>query len=127
MKILRKFNTQENVKKLSIFILLLAFSLTYYNNNIKAQEYQLNYELINTKDMAMVTNPEKKETSKQTMSIFQIYKQMTTQSNNQDGALVPVALPAKNNSVANLVSSNRSGPYNKLCFCFPFCLRYYKL
>ena len=73
MKILRKFNTQENVKKLSIFILLLAFSLTYYNNNIKAQEYQLNYELINTKDMAMVTNPEKKETSKQTMRIFQIY------------------------------------------------------
>ena len=107
MKILRKFNTQENVKKLSIFILLLAFSLTYYNNNIKAQEYQLNYELINTKDMAMVTNPEKKESSKQTMSIFQIYKQMTTLNNNQDGTLVPVDLPAKNNSVATLEAPKR--------------------
>ena len=59
MKILRKLNTHENIKKISIFILLVAFSLTYYNNNIKAQEYQLNYELINTKDMAMASIPEK--------------------------------------------------------------------
>ena len=85
MKILRKLNTQENIKKLSIFILLVAFSLTYYNNNIKAQEYQLNYELINTKDMAMATIPEKEETSNHTMSIFQIYKQMITPDKNQDG------------------------------------------
>ena len=107
MKILKKLNTQENIKKISIFIFLVAFSLTYYNNNIKAQEYQLNYELINTKDMAIASIPEKENKSNQTMSIFQIYKQMTASSENQDGALVPVALPVKNNSVATLEAPKR--------------------
>ena len=107
MKILRKLNTQENIKKLSVFILLIAFSLTYYNNNIKAQDYQLNYELINTKDMAMATNPEKETAPSKTMSIFQIYKQMTTPNKNQDGELVAVELPVKNNSAATLEAPKR--------------------
>ena len=53
MKILRKLNKRETLEKISIIILLVAFGLTYYKNNIETKAYQLKYEIINTKDMAM--------------------------------------------------------------------------
>ena len=78
MKILRKLNKRETLEKISIIILLVAFGLTYYKNNIETKAYQLKYEIINTKDMAMANVAEKKQTktTENTNSVFQIYKQM---------------------------------------------------
>ena len=78
MRVLRRLKTEENIKRISIFLLLISFVLTYYVGSIKHEDYELKYEIINTKDMAMTNVAEKVNTSKDTKtnSIFQIYKQM---------------------------------------------------
>lgn len=104
MKVLKSLNTTENIKKISILLILISFFLIYYKNNIKQQSFQLNYELINTKDMAMVSVPEKKNvtSSEHANSIFQIYKQMKTGQYKSEDKLVRVSLPTKTNTVATL-------------------------
>lgn len=109
MKVQKILENKEVIKKASIFILLISFIMVYYQNNIAHQTYQLQYELINTKDMAPVEVAEKKETEKsnKTNSIFQIYKQMKSGTNVQKESPVPVSLPAKKNTVATLSTPKR--------------------
>lgn len=106
MKVLKRINTTENIKKLSIFLILISFFLIYYKNNIKQQSFQLNYELINIKDMAITSVPKKKKvtSNEQANSIFQIYKQMKTGQYKSEDKLVGVSLPTKTNTVATLES-----------------------
>ena len=109
MRLLKRIKKKENLKRLSITILLIAFMLTYYKNNIKPQNYQLQYEIINTKDMAMVNVAEKKETESKdkTNSVFQIYKEMKNGTYTQKESPVEVALPSKKNTVATLQAPKR--------------------
>lgn len=109
MKILRKLNKRETLEKISIIILLVAFGLTYYKNNIETKAYQLKYEIINTKDMAMANVAEKKqtETKENTNSVFQIYKQMKNGTYEQKESPVEVALPARKNTVSTLSKPKR--------------------
>ena len=84
MNIINKLLTQQNIKRLSIIILLVSFILVYYNKSLTPQTMQLEYELINTKDMAMVKVAEKKTTTNNkdgSKSVFQIYKEMKTFTN----------------------------------------------
>lgn len=103
---MRKFlSNKENIKKLSFVILLVSFSLVYYQYNITTSAYTLDYELINTKDMAMVEVPEKtgnQTTSDETDNVFQIYKQMKSGTYEQKESPVAVSLPSKNNTAATM-------------------------
>lgn len=109
MKLLKILKTNENIKKISLFLLLIAVCLIYYEKNLKKQDYQLNYEIINTKDMAMAKVPEKleNETTHKTNSVFQIYKQMKSGSYLQKESPIEVSLPARENSVVTLPAPKR--------------------
>lgn len=100
---------KEVVKKISIFLLLISFTLVYYQYNLKQEEFSLDYELINTKDMAMVAVPEKKKTSskEKSNSVFAIYKEMKNGTYEQQESPVAVSLPAKSNTVATLETPKR--------------------
>lgn len=103
MKILRKLNKKEIIKKVSIFLLLVAFMLSYYKNNLNVQSYTIDYEIINTKDMAMVSVPEKTDSSsEESKNVFDIYKEMTSGTHETTESPVAVSLPVKNNTVATL-------------------------
>ena len=71
MKVQKILENKEVIKKASIFILLISFIMVYYQNNIAHQTYQLQYELINTKDMAPVEVAEKKETERSEKAVEQ--------------------------------------------------------
>ena len=95
MNIINKLLTQQNIKRLSIIILLVSFILVYYNKSLTPQTMQLEYELINTKDMAMVKVAEKKTTTNNkdgSKSVFQIYKEMKTGNYETESTLTPVSL-----------------------------------
>lgn len=100
---------KEIVKKISIFLLLISFTLVYYQYNLKQEEFSLDYELINTKDMAMVAVPEKKKTSskEKSNSVFAIYKEIKNGTYEQQESPVAVSLPAKSNTVATLEAPKR--------------------
>lgn len=109
---MRKFlSNKENVKKLSFAIFLASFSLVYYKYNITTSAFTLDYELINTKDMAMVEVPEKKDkentNAEETNNVFQIYKQMQSGTYQQKESPVAVPLPSKNNTVATMEAPRR--------------------
>ena len=109
MKIQKMLENKGIMKKISICLLLISFTLVYYKNNIAHQEYQLQYELINTKDMAPAEVSEKKQTknSNKTNSIFQIYKQMKSGTYQQKETPIPISMPAKQNTVAALETPKR--------------------
>lgn len=104
MRVLRRLKTEENIKRISIFLLLISFALTYYMDSVKHEDYELKYEIINTKDMAMANVTEKANTSKDTKtnSIFQIYKQMKSGTYVEKESPQEVALPVRNSSTATL-------------------------
>lgn len=109
MKLLIKIKRKTSVKKVSIVILLISFFLVFYKNHISTQAFQLDYELINTKDMAMVEVAEKKEStqSKKSSNIFQIYKEMKDGTYTSKESPTPVELPVRKNTVATLESPKR--------------------
>lgn len=110
MDIINKLLTQQNIKRLSIIILLVSFILVYYNKSLTPQTMQLEYELINTKDMAMVKVAEKKTTTNNkdgSKSVFQIYKEMKTGNYETESTLTPVSLPTKQNTVSTLTAPKR--------------------
>lgn len=94
---MQKLLSNKNlIKKISCILLIISFSLVYYKNNITTQAFQLEYELINTKDMAMVEVSEKQEAKElQTKDVFQIYKEMKSGTYVSKESPTPVALPAK--------------------------------
>lgn len=104
MKVKKLLTNKDNLKKISIIILLVSFFLTYYKYNIEDEKFDFQYELINTKDMAMVEVSEKKETttSAKSMSVFQIFKEMQTGTYEPKETPIAVELPAKENTVATL-------------------------
>lgn len=106
---MQKLLSNKNlIKKISCILLIISFSLVYYKNNITTQAFQLEYELINTKDMAMVEVSEKQEAKGlQTKDVFQIYKEMKSGTYVSKESPTPVALPAKKNTVATLESPKR--------------------
>ena len=106
---MQKLLSNKNlIKKISCILLIISFSLVYYKNNITTQAFQLEYELINTKDMAMVEVSEKQESKElQTKDVFQIYKEMKSGTYVSKESPTPVALPAKKNTVATLESPKR--------------------
>ncbi|MDD6756987.1 MAG: M23 family metallopeptidase [bacterium] len=106
---MQKLLSNKNlIKKISCILLIISFSLVYYKNNITTQAFQLEYELINTKDMAMVEVSEKQEAKElQTKDVFQIYKEMKSGTYVSKESPTPVALPAKKNTVATLESPKR--------------------
>lgn len=103
---------KENIKRISIFLLLVSFILVYYQQTFTTEKMQLDYELVNTKDMAMVDVPEKKSanstTASNSKSVFQIYKEMKTGNYVEAQTLTPVSLPAKQNTVATLTEPKRT-------------------
>ena len=106
---MQKLLSNKNlIKKISCILLIISFSLVYYKNNITTQAFQLEYELINTKDMAMVEVSEKQEAKElQTKDVFKIYKEMKSGTYVSKESPTPVALPAKKNTVATLESPKR--------------------
>lgn len=101
-------SNKELIKKISCALLLLSFSLVYYKNNLSTQAFQLEYELVNTKDMAAVEVAEKKETTTtETNNVFQIYKEMKSGTYVSKESPTAVALPARKNTVATLESPKR--------------------
>ena len=106
---MQKLLSNKNlIKKISCILLIISFSLVYYKNNITTQAFQLEYELINTKDMAMVEVSEKQEAKGlQTKDVFQIYKEMKSGTYVSKESPTPVVLSAKKNTVATLESPKR--------------------
>lgn len=98
-------SNKESLKKISIFLLLVSFFLTYYKYNMVSASFQLDYEMINTKDMAMVEVPEKKGIIKtdESLSIFEISENNTKEQESPQA----VNLPAKENTVAALETPKR--------------------
>lgn len=103
MEFLRKLNRKEYIRNLSIFLGICAIFFSYYITCINSTEYKLEYELINTKDMASVAVAEKSKTKSK--NIFEIYKEMKNTGSN--GTVQAVDLPKTNNSVANLPAPKR--------------------
>lgn len=95
---------KELIKKVSCILLIISFSLVYYKNNLSTHAFQLDYELVNTKDMAKVEVPEKKGQLNEieTNNVFQIYKEMKKGTYVSKENPTPVALPTRNNTVATL-------------------------
>lgn len=99
---------KELIKKISCILLLISFSLVYYKSTLSTQAFQLDYELINTKDMATVSVAEKKETStSETNNVFEIYKQMQSGTYQSKESPTPVTLTARQNTVATLETPKR--------------------
>lgn len=107
---IKKLNNEKFIKIVSALLFILACSIEYYNYEKSMKTtFDLQYENINIKDMAMVKVSEKKESKKKTntTSIFQIYKQMKAGNSMTAEAPTEVALPLKNNTVAALPEPKR--------------------
>lgn len=102
-------SNKKLIKNISCILLVISFSLVYYKNNLSTQAFQLEYELINTKDMAAVEVPEKKETieSTKTKNFFQIYGEMQSGTYVSKESPTPVSLPARKNTVSTLETPKR--------------------
>lgn len=107
MKILRMLNKKENIKNISVVILLISFCLIYYKYNITTQAFALDYEIINTKDMAMVDVAEKQITTVKLNKVFSIYKKMKNETQVSKESLISVMLPVKNNTLETLEKPKR--------------------
>ena len=104
MKLVKKLNQKDTIKKISVVILLISFCLVHCKHNLSAQAFELDYQLINTKDMATVNVPEKQLTSEsaKTNNIFQIYQEIKSETDTVKQSLTPIALPPRKDTVATL-------------------------
>lgn len=105
----RILSNKKLIKKISCILLLISFSLVYYKNNFSTKAFPLEYELINTKDMAVVKISEKKTKADYTKikNVFQIYGEMQSGTYVSKESPTPVSLPTKENTVATLESPKR--------------------
>lgn len=110
MKYIRKLNNEIFIKTVAFILLVLACTIEYYSYlKTTNTKFELQYENINIKDMAMAKVSEKKSSSQEdtATSIFKIYKEMKSGNYSTTEAPTEVALPIRNNTLPTLQAPKR--------------------